>query len=290
MSLPLHPDIDLGGLLFAQEESEPAGLGEELLVTGIIVAVGILVYWAASIAGRRYVNRMTKKGGDRGARAETLWTVLKRVILVAVVFCVILFIFLEWGWSIAPFLGLGTVLAAALGFGAQDLVKDFLSGFFILLEDQFHVGDVVTIADTTGTVEDIQLRVTLLRDLEGNQHYVPNGAIVVTSNFTSKFAQPVIDVRIAYEADVDRALEVFQDELQALASDEEWGHLVTGPAEILGVEDLGDSAVILRGRLITVADERWAVRREALRRVKKRLDAEGIAIPFPQITINRKDS
>ena len=281
-------DIDFGELFFAQDDGE-AAIGGEIITSAIIVGVGILVYWVTSMAGRRYVSRMTRKGGDRGARAETLWTVLRRVLLLVVVFCVVLFIFLQLGWSIAPFLGLGTVLAAAIGFGAQDVVKDFLSGFFILLEDQFHVGDVVTIAGTTGVVEDIQLRVTMLRDLEGNQHFVPNGQITVTSNFTSKFAQPVIDVGIAYESDVDRALEVFGDELSRLAADPEWGDLVTGPTEILGVEELGESSVVLRGRLTTVADERWAVRREALKRIKKRFDAEGIAIPFPQITINRKE-
>lgn len=261
---------------------------EQLIGTGVVVIVAVVTYWLASIAGRRYVARMAGKGQERASRAETLWTVLRRVILLVVLITAVLFTFTVWGLSLAPFLGVGTVLAAALGFGAQDLVKDFLSGFFILLEDQFHVGDVVTIADTTGVVEDIQLRVTLLRDLEGNQHYVPNGQIAVTSNFTSKYAQPVIDVGIAYEEDVDRALEVFRDELEKLSSDSEFSHLITEPPEVLGVEQLGESAVMLRGRLTTDADERWAIRREALKRVKKRFDAEGISIPFPQITLNRK--
>jgi small-conductance mechanosensitive channel len=174
------PDLP-ASLLFAQERT----IGEDLVGTAIVVGVGILVYWIALVLGRRYVNRMTMKGGERGARATTLWTVLRRVVLVAVLFTVVLFVFTLWDWSITPFLGLGTVIAAAVGFGAQDLVKDFLAGFFILMEDQFHVGDTVTIAGVTGTVEDIQLRVTLLRDLEGNQHFVPNGQITVTSNFTS---------------------------------------------------------------------------------------------------------
>jgi small-conductance mechanosensitive channel len=259
-----------------------------LIATAVIMVVAIAVYWMAASAGRRYVRRMADLGHQRAARAGTLWTVLRRVVLLVIVFTAVLFIFTVWEWSLAPFLGVGTVLAAALGFGAQDLVKDFLSGFFILLEDQFHVGDVVTIADTSGVVEDIQLRVTLLRDLEGNLHFVPNGQITVTSNFTSKFAQPVIDVGVAYETDVDRALAVFQDELEKMASDPDFGHLITGPPEILGVNELADSAVVLRGRLTTVAMERWAVRREALRRVKKRFDAEGISIPFPQITLNQK--
>jgi small conductance mechanosensitive channel len=259
-----------------------------LIATGVIVAIAVVAYWLTAFAGRRYVRRMGGKGPERAARAETLWTVLRRVILLVIAITAILFVFTAWHWSLAPFLGVGTVLAAALGFGAQDLVKDFLSGFFILMEDQFHVGDVITIAGVSGVVEDIQLRVTLLRDLEGNQHFVPNGQITVTSNFTSKFAQPVLDVAVAYESDVDRALEVFGDELERLASDSEFGRMIIEPPEILGVNELGDSAVVLRGRLTTLAEERWTVRREALKRIKKRFDAEGISIPFPQITVNQK--
>lgn len=272
-------------LLLAQETPSAR---EALIATAVIVAVAVIVYWVAGFVGRRFVSRATDKGLERGGRATTLWTVLRRVILIAVLFLTVLFVFSVWGWSLAPFIGLGTVFAAAIGFGAQDLVKDFLSGFFILMEDQFQIGDVVTIAGTSGTVEDIQLRITVLRDLEGNAHFVPNGQITVTSNFTSKYAQPVIDVGIAYEADVDRALEVFRDELGRLADDPYFGTLITEEPEVLGVNELRDSAVILRGRFTTLADSRWEVRREALRRVKKRFEAEGISIPYPQLTINRK--
>jgi len=248
--------------------------------TGIVL-VGAVLYWVAGIAGRRYVTRMQAKGRDSGARANTLWTVLRRVILFVDVFLVILFLFLTWGWSIAPFLGVGTVLAAALGFGAQSLVRDFLSGFFILMEDQYQIGDIVTIAGATGTVEDIQLRVTLLRDEEGNLHFVPNGQIQVASNFTAKYAQPVIDIAIDYRIDIDRAIEVFADELKQLAEDPQYADVITGEPEVLGVESLGASGVVLRGRFTTKADQRWVVRREALRRVKNRFDAEGLSIPPP---------
>jgi moderate conductance mechanosensitive channel len=256
-------------------ELDTAGL---LITSGVIVLVGAIFYWVAGFAGRRYVGRMQTRGRDAGARANTLWTVLRRVVLVVDVFLVILFLFLTWGWSIAPFLGVGTVLAAALGFGAQSLVRDFLSGFFILMEDQYQIGDTVTIAGATGTVEDIQLRVTLLRDVEGNLHFVPNGQIQVASNFTSKYAQPVIDVEITYQTDIDKAMEVFADELRAFAEDPRYADVITGEPEVLGVEALGVSGVVLRGRVTTVADQRWAVRREALRRVKNRFDAEGISI------------
>lgn len=277
----------------AQEVVEDMTTTDKLIATGVIFGVIVLVYWTATIVGSRYVERKRRQGHEDGARADTIWLVLRRVVLLVIAFLAILFVFITWGWSITPFLGVGTVLAAAIGFGAQDVVKDFLSGFFILMEDQFHVGDVITVAGvngtvTPGTVEDIQLRVTVLRDLEGNVHYVPNGQIAVISNFTSKFAQPVLDVGVAYETDLDHALEVMRDELANLASDPRFGVLIEGEPEILGVNELGDSSVVLRGRLTTVAEERWTVRREALRRIKKRFDAEGITIPFPQITINQK--
>jgi small conductance mechanosensitive channel len=214
---------------------------------------------------------------------------VRRLFLLTLLVTAILVIFGVWGISITPFLAMGTVVAAAVGFGAQDVVKDFIAGFFILVEDQFRVGDTVTIADVSGTVEDIQFRVTKLRDLEGNVHIVPNGRIKVASNHTSLFARPVIDVGISYDSDVDQALAVMKDELDALRADPEWSDRVRGEPEVLGVNSLDDSAVVLRARLTTTAQERWPVRREALRRIKKRFDAEGITIPFPQVTIHKAD-
>jgi small conductance mechanosensitive channel len=260
-----------------------------LIETGVVLLGAVVVYGLAIRLGRKIVAEMAERGEETGLRARTLWLVMRRVILISIAITAILLVFVIWEISITPFLAVGTVLAAAIGFGAQDLVKDIIAGFFILVEDQFHVGDTITITGTTGTVEDIQLRVTVLRDLEGNVHYVPNGSITVTSNYTSLFAQPVIDVGISYDSDVDHALEVMKDELDILAREPVWSDRIRGEAEILGVNKLDDSAVVLRGRLTTVADERWTVRREALRRIKKRFDAEGVTIPFPQVTVHRAD-
>lgn len=275
----------MSNVMLAQVE---LNVESRLLLTGILVGVGLLIYWVVRRVGRGVVNRLSSKGKEEAERYETLWSVLRKVIGLAVFVLVVLFGFMVWNVSITPFLAVGTVFGAAIGFGAQDLVKDLIAGFFILAEDQFHIGDTVTIAATTGTVEDIQLRVTVLRDLEGNVHFVPNGRIEVASNFTNRYAKPVIDVGVAYEADLDHALAVLEDELNQLAADDEFGVWVIGEPEVLGVNKLDDSAVVLRGRITTTADERWVVRREALRRIKKRFDAEGISIPFNQITINRK--
>jgi small conductance mechanosensitive channel len=261
---------------------------ERLIGTAVVLAVVIVLYWSSLWLGRRFVKRVMGRDPDSGARAQTMWRVIRRVIVVVLFALALMLGFQVWEVGLAPFIAVGTVLAAAIGFGAQDFVKDLLSGFFILAEDQYRIGDTVTITGTTGTVEDIQLRVTVLRDLEGNVHFVPNGSIVVSSNFTSQYAQPVIDVGVSYDTDIDFALEILEDELARLASDPEWSERIKGPAEVLGVNELDGSAVIIRGRLTTVAEERWSVRREALRRLKKRFDAEGIVIPFPQLTIHQR--
>lgn len=262
---------------------------DELVKSLVVVVLAGLVLVVFARFGARFVRRVEERSSTHGARAKTLWVVMRRVVTIAVVVTSALVLFGVWGFSLAPFVAVGTLVAAALGFGAQSFVKDVISGFFILLENQFAVGDVVRIADTSGTVEDVQLRVTVLRDFEGNVHYVPNGEIKVTSNLTSKSAQPVIDIGVAYSTDVDRALAVIGDEMVRMASDPEWSDRILEEPEVVGVQDLADSAVVLRVRLLTVADERWSVRREALRRLKNRFDAEGIEIPFPQITIHRGD-
>ena len=127
----------------------------------------------------------------------------------------------------------------------------------------------------------------MLRDVEGNVYYVPNGQITVTENATSLFAQPVLDVRVSYDADVDQAMDVMIDELRKLAGDPEWSEQITGEPEMLGVQELADAAVLIRARLTTIATERWAVRREALRRVKNRFDREGIPIAVPQVRLSQ---
>jgi moderate conductance mechanosensitive channel len=143
------------------------------------------------------------------------------------------------------------------------------------------------VADVAGAVIDIRPRVTVLRDLDGNVHYIPNGSIVVTSNLTSEFAQVVLDVGVAYKESVDRVIEVIADEMDALCRSEEWSSLIIDEPQMLGVDALGDSAVVIRSVLKVGASDRWLVKREALRRIKNRLDAEGIEIPFPHLTVYR---
>jgi len=191
-----------------------------------------------------------------------------------------------WAIPITAFVAVGSAIGVAVGFGAQSMVKDVIAGFFILAEDQFGIGDVVRIAGATGSVVDMRLRITVLRDLDGNAHYVPNGEITVASNFTQSYAQVVIDVGVAYHENVDHALDVFGDELRRFAADSDWSAFVLEDPVVLGVEELGDSSVTIRGYLKVAPDRRWLVRRELFRRIKNRFDADSIEIPFPQRTVH----
>jgi small conductance mechanosensitive channel len=177
------------------------------------------------------------------------------------------------------------VVGIAVGFGAQSLVKDYFTGFFILLENQIRQGDVVQVADKSGLVEEITLRYVRLRDYDGNVHYVPNGLVTTVTNMSRGFAQSVIDVGIAYREDVDEAFEVMRAVAAELRADAVFAPRILDEIEIAGVEKWADSAVVLRCRFKVAPLEQWNVRREFLRRLKQAFDARGIEIPFPHLTV-----
>lgn len=274
---------------YLEEFFRDPGRQSQLIQTGVVVLGTVVLWWLFVRGVGRAVDRFGRgedvEAAERRQRAQTLWKAARRMVVIVAVVVVVLTIMNIWDIPITPFIAVGSAVGVAVGFGAQSLVKDIIAGFFILAEDQFGIGDTVRIADVSGTVEDMRLRVTVLRDLDGNAHYVPNGQIAVASNFTQVYAQVVIDIGIAYHEEVDRALEVFADELQRFAEDEAWEGFVLEPPAVLGVQDLGDSAVTLRGYLRVAPDQRWAVRREFFRRIKNRFDAESIEIPFPHRTV-----
>ncbi len=191
----------------------------------------------------------------------------------------------EVGISLAPILGAAGVAGLAIGFGAQSLVKDFFSGFFILFEDQIRSGDVVRIAGHAGLVEEMTLRHTRLRDYDGNVHFVPNGSIDSVVNMSRGFAQAVMDIGVAYREDTDEVYAVMREVGAKMREDEVFGPRILDNLEIAGVEKWDDSAVVVRCRFKVVALEQWGVRREYLRRLKKAFDANGIEIPYPHLTI-----
>jgi len=255
--------------------------------------VAWLVWKVMKRVGDRTVLQLTSRAEkltvieatDRKQRIDTLWAAVRTLLLVLLVIIVFLGILNAWGVNTAPFLAVGSIIGIAIGFGAQDFVKDVIAGFLILAEDQYSIGDVVKINNVSGTVKEITLRSTILRDLDGNVHYVPNGSIGVASNYTQEYSQVVIDVGFGYGEDVDTVIPIIQDELDRFAADEAWTEAFIDPPEILGVQSLGDSSVTVRCLLRVTPEYRWSSRREFLRRIKARFDTEGIEIPFPYLTI-----
>jgi small conductance mechanosensitive channel len=226
-------------------------------------------------------------GADELRRIDTVGNAFRYFASVVVVLVAGMLILNELGISIAPILATAGVAGIAIAFGAQSLIKDYFTGFFLLLEDQIRVGDVVEVAGRGGLVEDLTLRYVRLRDLEGHVHYVPNGEIKLVTNRTRGHATPMVDVPISYAADTDAVLQVMREIAAALRDDPDWSARIAGEMEVIGVERWADSSVILRARFKVVPPiEQWNVKREYLRRLKKAFDERGIEIPFPQLTLH----
>ncbi len=231
----------------------------------------------------RLADRMTDSNTRQ--RTETLTRVFRYIVAVLVGGLTVMLILSELGMSLAPILGASGVVGLAIGFGAQSLVKDFFSGFFILFEDQIRRGDVVRIAEFAGLVEDVTLRHVRLRDYDGNVHFVPNNLITTVTNMSRLFAWSVVDVRVAYRENVDECFAVMREVGDALREDPAFVTRILEPLEIAGVERWDDSAVILRCRFRVAPLEQWTVRREYLKRLKAAFDARGIQIPYPHLTV-----
>jgi len=260
-------------------------------LVGLRIVVILVVAWIAVAVLHRLIRlfreRISARMTDTEAvkRATTLGRVIRYLATVLVTLIAGMLILSEIGISVAPILGAAGVVGIAVGFGAQSLVKDYFTGFFILLENQIRQGDVVTIADIGGLVEEVTLRFVRLRDYDGNVHYVPNGLITTVTNRSREFAQAVIDVGIGYSEDIDEAFAVMRTVAEELRTDPQFGPKILADLEIAGVDNWADSAIMLRSRFKVAPLEQWAVRREYLRRLKQAFDAAGIEIPFPHRTI-----
>ncbi len=189
------------------------------------------------------------------------------------------------GVNIAPVLAGAGILGLAIGFGAQSLVKDIITGVFMLIENNIAIGDIVRVKDIGGQVESFSLRSVRLRDYSGNVHVIPNSSIEVVTNFTKEFSRAVFDIGVAYREDVDRVIRIIRQVGDEMAGDPEWADQILEPIEIAGLESFDESAVTIRGRFKTKPIKQWAVRREFNRRIKKAFDEHGIEIPFPYRTL-----
>ncbi len=253
----------------------------------VIVLLAIVALIAAGRLFRLLRGRITARIADAAhvRRLETVFRVLRYVSSGLIALIAGLLILSELGVSIAPILGAAGIIGIAVGFGAQSLVKDYFAGFFLLLENQVAKGDVVEVAGRSGLVEDVTLRYIRLRDYSGNVHYVPNGLITTVTNMSREFACAVMDVGIAYREDLDAVFAVLRETAHALEQDPDFGARILEPLEIAGVENLADSAVVVRCRFKVRVLEQWNVRREFLGRLKAAFDARGIEIPYPHLTV-----
>src|SRR5690606_35677666 len=220
----------------------------------------------------------------REKRAKTVSGLLTQVGRIVIITFVVILV-LDTFMNITPLLAGAGIIGLAISFGSQSLVKDVISGFFILMERQFDVGDVVAIADKSGTVERMSLRMVVLRDLDGSIHVIPNGQISTVTNHTRGWSRAVVDLGVAYHTNVDEAIEILRDEAARFAADPLWKPRLDGIPEVVGVEGLGDSKVTLRVLLRTRPGKHWEVGREYRRRAIIRLDREGVKVPNPNRTV-----
>lgn len=217
-------------------------------------------------------------------QVTTITSVLRKAISVAIWVVATLMVIRELGFDIGPALAGAGIFGIALGFGTQNLVRDIISGLFMIAENQIRVGDVAILNGTGGLVEAINLRTTVLRGLDGTVHVFPNGAINTLSNMTREFSFYLFDIGVAYKEDTDRVIEVLKKLGDEIMQDEDFAPAILEPLEILGVDKFADSAVIIKARIKTLPIKQWMVGREMNRRIKKRFDEEGIEIPFPHRT------
>lgn len=272
-----------------------------LLFTSLRILLILVLMWGlmllAGIGLRRLEQRLLRRGKspdesvtEAGKRAETLIRLLRQGIRIMIWVVALLIILRELGVDIAPILASAGILGLAVGFGAQNLVRDVIAGFFIILENQVRLGDVAIINGTGGLVEAINFRTLVLRDLSGTVHVFPNGTITTLSNMTREWSGYVFDIGVAYKEDVDTVIDIIKAVGEELAADADFGPLIVEPIEVFGLDNFADSAVVIKGRLKTRPIQQWAVGREFRRRLKYAFDARGIEIPFPHRTLYVNDT
>ena len=262
-------------------------LTESALSIAVVMVLALIAWEAISSAIERYLTRTDADGTliERSARTRTLLPLLRNAVLVVLTVMVSMIVLSELGVDIAPLLAGAGVVGLAIGFGAQKLVQDVITGVFILFEDSISVGDVVKVSGLAGVVEALSIRSIRMRDLSGNVHTVPFSAVDTITNMTKDFSYYVFEVGVAYREDTDEVAKVLKQIGAEMQDDPEFGQLILAPFEVLGVDQFADSAVIIKARFKTAPIKQWTVGREFNRRMKLRFDELGIEIPFPHTTI-----
>lgn len=258
--------------------------GYKIVLTVVIAAVALRL---VKVLANRLFALLEKTTDDIEfqKRVDTLETVTRWVLRTAIYAVAGMMILNYLGLNIGPVIAAAGVLGLAVGFGAQNLVQDVISGFFILFEDQVRVGDVVQLNDRGGLVEKVTLRMIILRDYAGNVHYVRNGKIDVVTNMTKDHSFAVFEIGVAYRENVDEVVKAVRQLGKELRKDPEFKDAILEPLEVAGLDQFGDSAVIIKGRIKTKPIQQWRIGREFNRRIKMKFDELGIEIPFPHRTI-----
>jgi small conductance mechanosensitive channel len=259
------------------------GLGIAIILALTFVALRVAALLAAKLG--TFLSR-DKLDAESRKRADTLSSVIRWVLRTGIFLVAAVMLLGQFGVQIGPILAAAGVVGVAVGFGAQNLVQDVISGFFLLLEDQVRVGDVVQLNDKSGLVEKITLRMIILRDATGSVHYVRNGKIDVVTNMTKEFSYAVFDIGVAYREDPDRVSLAIKAVGKDLQKDPAFKDDIMTPVEVLGLDKFADSAMVIKARIKTRPSRQWDVGREFNRRLKKAFDELGIEIPFPHITLH----
>jgi small conductance mechanosensitive channel len=252
-------------------------------IVGILIALIILAQmsrWVVSWLEKFVPEKDPLLASEAKKRAQTLGNVLRHALLIVLFFIAILMILGELGIQLGPLLAAAGIGALAIGFGAQSLVKDVINGFFIILENQYRIGDAIEVAGVSGLVESVSLRKTVLRDLEGSVHTIPNGEIKIVSNLSKEWSRSVLDLGISYSENIDQVIGLLTEIGIELGSEEPYKSAILEPLKILGVERFGESQLVIRMMVKTVPLKQWDVGRELRRRIKKRFDEKGIQIPL----------
>jgi small conductance mechanosensitive channel len=269
---------------------------EAIIKTGLRISMMIVFAWVAMKLLQKSIQRLEKnlilksqKAGEPPSesqkRIETIVRLIKQALFIALWLTFSLMLLKEFGVEIGPIIASAGVVGLAVGFGAQNLVRDIIAGFFIILENQIRVGDVALVNGTGGLVEKINFRTTVLRDLGGAVHVFPNGNITTLSNLTNEWSAYIFEIGVAYKENTDHVIDIMKEVGKEMRKDETYGPLMLEDPDIFGLDKFSESSVIIKGRIKTKPIRQWEVGREYLRRIKISFDAHHIEIPFPHRSI-----
>ncbi len=253
----------------------------------IIIFIGFFGWKTLSTIIKKKLDSLDdSKDEAQTQRVNTLFRILKNFVSIAILIVVIMLILSELGIEIGPLIAAAGVVGLAVGFGAQTLVKDIITGLFIILEGQITIGDIVEVAGHSGRVEAITIRTVRLRDVNGHLHVIPFSEVTTVKNITQDQDYHSFEIGVSYNEDVDNVIETIEKVGKDLRKDKDFSSKINGEIEVFGLDKFEDSAIIIKGRIPTVHKQQWAVRREFNRRIKLAFDKGGIEKPFPQTTIS----